>query len=87
LVIILKNLIPLMIVKSRSSLASALASYNLTMKDFAEWLEMTPEGLSRSIKQAETSGGLSSKWQWCIYGFLMEKGKGGFILNHSIFND
>jgi hypothetical protein len=57
------------------------------MKDFADWLDMTPEGLSRSIKQAEAKGGLSSKWQWCIYGFLMEKGKGGFILNHECFHD
>jgi hypothetical protein len=73
-----------MTIKSRSSVATALAEYSLTMKDFAEWLDMTPEGLSRSIKRAEING-LSSKWQWCLYGFLMEKN--GFSLNHRIFDD
>ena len=73
--------------KKRSSVTVALNSYNLTMKEFATWLDMTPEGLTRVIKKQESRGGLSSKWQWCIYGFLMEKGKGGFGLKHEILDD
>lgn len=66
----------------RSSVCLALTSYGLTMKDFAEWLDMTEEGLSRAIKREEEQG-FSKKWICLINGYLLESR--GFKINHEIW--
>lgn len=70
---------------NRSTISSHLASYELTMKEFAEWCGMTESGLSRTLRK-ECEEGFSNIWQWAVKGFLFEKGKGGFELKHDIFD-
>jgi len=55
------------------------------MQEFAEWCEMSESGLSRTLKK-ECEKGFSNIWQWAVKGFLLEKGKGGFEINHEIFS-
>lgn len=71
---------------NKSAIATHLAEYDLTMQEFAEWCEVSESGLSRTLK-AECNKGFSKVWEWAVKGFLLEKGKGGFELNHEIFND
>lgn len=70
---------------NRSLIASHLADYDLTMKEFAEWCEVSEAGLSRTLKE-QCNNGFSNIWRWAVKGFLMEKGKGGFEINHEIFD-
>ncbi len=71
---------------NKSAIATHLAEYDLTMQEFAEWCEVSESGLSRTLK-AECDKGFSKVWEWAVKGFLLENGKGGFELNHEIFND
>lgn len=70
---------------NRSTIAQHLAEYELTMQEFAVWCEMSESGLSRTLKK-ECEKGFSNIWQWAVKGFLLEKGKGGFEINHEIFS-
>ena len=71
---------------NRSSIAQHLSDYNLTMQEFAVGCNMSESGLSRTLKK-ECEEGFSNIWQWAVKGFLFEQGKGGFELNHQIFDD
>ena len=71
---------------NRSSIAQYLSEYGLTMQEFSVWCDMSESGLSRTLKK-ECDQGFSNIWQWAVKGFLLENGKGGFELNHEIFDD
>jgi len=71
---------------SKSLIAIHLAEHNLTMKELADWCNISEGGLSRTLK-AECDKGFSKVWEWAIKGFLFEKKMNGFILNHKIFDD
>ncbi len=70
---------------NKSAIASHLAEYGLTIKELAEWCSVSEGGLSRLLKK-ECQDGFSKVWEWTVKGFLIEKGKGGFELNHKIFD-
>lgn len=70
---------------SKSSIAIHLATYDLTMQEFAAWCGVSESGLSRTLKK-ECEEGFSNVWQWAVKGFLLESGKSGFSLNHDIFD-
>ena len=69
---------------NRSVIADHFASYGLSVKEFAEWCGMTESGLSRTMKK-ECEEGFSNVWQWAVKGFIIDKGKGGFTIEHEIF--
>lgn len=71
---------------NKSTIAQHLSDYDLTMQEFAVWCGMSESGLSRTLKK-ECEQGFSNIWEWAVKGFLFENGKGGFGLNHEIFDD
>ena len=73
-------------VYNRSAIAEHLSEYNLTLKEFSEWCGMSESGLSRALKK-ECSEGFSNVWQWAVKGFICDSGKGGFKIQHAIFED
>jgi len=70
---------------SKSAIAIHLATYDLTMQQFAEWCGVSESGLSRTLKK-ECEEGFSNVWQWAVKGFLFEHGCAGFELKHDIFD-